>query len=87
MVAINVGDYFLNNDRYLCKIIRRSRDFTGKLCFHVHIIDTNHLSIFYVNDLQRNVFKYLGPNEQVVQTLYGLNDEEIARRDKYENRK
>lgn len=75
MYNFNVGDYFINKDRYLCKIIQYSHDSMGKLCFHVHIIDTNHLPIFYVNDLQRNVFKYLGPNEQVAQTLYGLNDE------------
>lgn len=86
MVAINIGDYFLNSDRYLCKIIKYSRDFMGKLCVHVHIIDTNHLSIFYVNDLQRNIFKYLGPNEQVAQTLYKSNDEEIIRREKHERR-
>lgn len=86
VTIFNIGDYFINNDRYLCKIIKSSQDFSGKLCFHVHIIDTNHFPIFYASELNRHVFKYLGPNEQVAQTLYKPNDEEIIRREKYERR-
>lgn len=86
MTIFNIGDYFLNNDRYLCKIISSSQDYSGKLVFHVHIIDTDHFPIFYASDLERHVFKHLGNNEEVAQTLYKLNDEEIARREKYERR-
>lgn len=86
MYKFDVGDYFLNNDRYLCKVIGNSYDEGGKLCIHVHIIDTYHLPIFYAVDLEPHVFKYLGPNEQVAQTLYKPNDEEIIRREKYERR-
>ena len=87
MTIFNIGDYFLNNDCYLCKIINISQDANGKLCFYVHIIDTDHLPIFYATDLERHVFKHLGNNEEVAQTLYKLNDEEIEkRRQKYETR-
>jgi hypothetical protein len=84
VTIFNIGDYFLNNDRYLCKIINSSQDANGKLCFHVHIIDSNHFPLFYASDLEHHVFKHLGNNEEVAQTLYKLNDEEIARRMKYE---
>jgi len=71
VTIFNVGDYFLNNDRYLCKIVSSFQEsYSGKLAFRVHIVGT-----------ERHVFKYLGNNEQVVQTLYKPNDEQIVRRE------
>ena len=88
MTIFNVGDYFLNNDRYLCKIVGSFQEsYIGKLAFRVHIIDTDHHPAIYASELEHHVFKHLGNNEEVAQTLYKLNDEEIARRVKYETRK
>jgi hypothetical protein len=82
-----VGDYFLNNDRYLCKITDSSQEkYSGKMTFHIHVIDTDHYPKIYADELEYFVFKHLGNNEEVVQALYKLNDEEIARRTKYETR-
>lgn len=77
MFTLNIGDYFLNNDHYLCKIVDSYQDFNGKLVFHVHIIDTDHHPIVYANELKHYVFKHLGNNEEVVRTLYSNKAKEV----------
>lgn len=73
---LKTGDYFLDENGKVFKIIDVFMNYENKLKFNVKRFDTGFIISIYAEKLNANSCKYLGNNEKSAQVLYTLDSKQ-----------